>query len=71
MPTDVLEAVYVSELDDESIRLLEPYVSEMKELVRAKKVLLQGAKREEAVEWHESQLDDKKVALAILGERAK
>jgi isoleucyl-tRNA synthetase len=71
MPTDVLEAVYVSELDDESIRLLEPYVSEMKDLVRAKKVLLQGAKREEAVEWHESQLDDKKVALAILGEKAK
>jgi len=71
MPTDVLEAVYVSELDDESIRLLEPYVSEMKDLVRAKKVLLQGAKREETVEWHESQLDDKKVALAVLGEKAE
>jgi isoleucyl-tRNA synthetase len=71
MPTDVLEAVYISELDDESIRLLEPYVSEMKDLVRAKKVLLQGAKREETVEWHESQLDDKKVALAVLGEKAE
>jgi hypothetical protein len=42
----------------------------MKDLVRAKKVLLQGAKREETVEWHESQLDDKKVALAVLGEKA-
>jgi isoleucyl-tRNA synthetase len=71
MPTDVLEAVYLSELDDESIRLLHPFVDEMKGLVRAEKVLLQGSNKERNVEWHESQLDDRKVAIAILGEKKK
>jgi isoleucyl-tRNA synthetase len=70
-PTDVLEAVYLSELDDESIRLLHPFVDEMKGLVRAEKVLLQGSNKERNVEWHESQLDDRKVAIAILGEKKK
>ncbi len=70
-PTDVLEAVYLSELDDESIRLLNPFVDEMKGLVRAEKVLLQGSAKDKNVEWHESQLDDRKVAIAILGEKKK
>ena len=70
MPTDVLEAVRIAELDDESIRLLEPYVSEMKNLVRSKELLLQVSRNEASVEWHESQLDDKKVSIAILGKKA-
>jgi valyl-tRNA synthetase len=70
MPTDVLEAVHIAELDDESIRLLEPYVSEMKNLVRSKELLLQVSKGETSVEWHESQLDDKKVSIAISGKKA-
>jgi isoleucyl-tRNA synthetase len=70
MPTDVLEAVHIAELDDESIRLLEPYVSEMKNLVRSKELLLQVSRNEASVEWHESQLDDKKVCIAILGKKA-
>jgi isoleucyl-tRNA synthetase len=71
MPTDVLEAVYISQLDDENIKLLQPYLVEIKELVRAKSVLLQGDSGDKTVEWHESQLDDKKVAIAILGEKAE
>jgi hypothetical protein len=71
MPTDVLEAVHIAELDDESIRLLEPYVSEMKNLVRSKELLLQVSRDETSVEWHESQLDDKKVSLAISGKEAE
>ncbi len=71
MPTDTLKAVYIAELDDESIRLLEPYVSEMKNLVRTKDLLLQVSKGEASLEWHESQLDDKKVALAISGKKAE
>jgi isoleucyl-tRNA synthetase len=71
MPTDVLEVVYLAELDDESIRLLEPYVAEMKELVRSKELLLQSSKGEANVGWHESQLDDKKVSIAISGKKVE
>ena len=71
MPTDVLEAVYLSELDSESISLLRPFVAEMKELVRAENVLLQGPDKEKNVEWHESQLDERKVTIAIVGGKEK
>jgi isoleucyl-tRNA synthetase len=65
VPTDVMEAVYVAELDEESVKLLMPYLMEMAELVRAKKVSLEE-KRGETAEWHEIQLDDKKIYVAIL-----
>jgi isoleucyl-tRNA synthetase len=71
MPTDVLEAVYVSDLDDESIRLLEPFVTEMKELVRTEDLRLQKNREKKDIEWHESQLDEKKLAIAIAGPRRK
>jgi valyl-tRNA synthetase len=71
MSTDVLRAVYISELDDDSIGLLKSYLSEMKELVRAKDVHLLSRRGEEDVEWHESQLDEKKVSIAIQGEKTK
>jgi isoleucyl-tRNA synthetase len=64
-PTDVLNAVYISELDDESIRLLQPYLEEMKELVRARNVNLYSSRSEAKTEWHESQLDEKKVYISI------
>ncbi|NIU39068.1 class I tRNA ligase family protein, partial [Candidatus Bathyarchaeota archaeon] len=41
MPTDILNAVHVAELDSKSVKLLEPYLTEMAELVRAKKVYVQ------------------------------
>jgi isoleucyl-tRNA synthetase len=65
LPTDVLEAVQLAELDDESIRLLQPYVEEMQDLVRAEKVQLQSKREETKTEWHECQLDDKKVYINI------
>jgi len=65
VPTDVLEVVYVAELDDESIRLLKPYLKEMEELVRAKNIHLQSTREEVEAKWHEYQLDDKKVYIAI------
>jgi isoleucyl-tRNA synthetase len=65
VPTDVLEVVYVAELDSESIRLLKPYLKEMEELVRAKNVKLQESHEEVGVDWHEYQLDDRKVYIAI------
>jgi isoleucyl-tRNA synthetase len=65
MPTDVLDAVHIAELDDESIGLLEPYLAEMAELVRAKKVYLHGSRGELEAEWHESELDGKKIYINI------
>jgi len=65
VPTDVLEVVHVAELDDESIRLLEPYLKEMEELVRAKSIHLHGRREGVEAEWHEYQLDDKKIYVAI------
>jgi isoleucyl-tRNA synthetase len=65
VPTDVLEAVHVAELDEESIRLLKPYLKEMEELVRAKNVRLHGKREEFEAKWHEYQLDDRKVYVAI------
>jgi isoleucyl-tRNA synthetase len=65
VPTDVLEAVHIAELEEESIKLLRPYLKEMEELVRAKRVQIHERREEATVEWHEHQLDDKKVYIAI------
>jgi isoleucyl-tRNA synthetase len=65
VPTDVLEAVHIAELDDESIRLLKTYLKMMEELVRSKNVYLHGSREEVKAKWHEHQLDDKKIYIAI------
>jgi isoleucyl-tRNA synthetase len=65
VPTDVLDAVHIAELDDESMGLLTPYLKEMEELVRAKKVYLHSSCSELDAKWHEHKLDDKKVSVAI------
>ena len=64
VPTDVLDAVHIADLDDDSMGLLESYLSEMAELVRTKKVYLHGSREVEA-EWHESELDGKKIYINI------
>jgi isoleucyl-tRNA synthetase len=65
VPTDVLDAVHVAELDNESMGLLGSYLQEMAELVRAKKVYLHGSRGEVKAEWHESELDGKKIYVYI------
>jgi len=65
VPTDVLDAVHIAELDQETIQLLQPYLQEMKELTRTKKIHLPISREETETEWHESQLDEKKVYIAI------
>jgi isoleucyl-tRNA synthetase len=65
VPTDVLESVHIAELDAESMNLLEPYLEEMAGLVRARKVYLHGNRSEVESEWHESELDGKKIYLNI------
>jgi len=65
MPGDILETVHIAELDDESIELLGLYLKEMEELVRAKKIYLDRTREEIKAKWHENQLDDKKIYIAI------
>ncbi len=64
-PTDILETVHLAELDAESTSLLEPYLAEMAELVRTKRVQVHGDRSEVKAEWHEYSFDDKKVQVAI------
>jgi len=64
-PTDILNAVHVAELDSESVRLLEPYLTDMAELVRTRKVYLHKKRSEVKAEWNERRLDNKKVYVAI------
>ncbi len=65
MPTDILEAVHIAELDPEGSKLLEPYLTEMAELVRAKKVYIHKERSELKAKWHERTLDNKKIYVAV------
>ena len=66
VPTEVLESVHIAELDAESTELLEPYLEEMGGLVRARRVYLVGSRKEEVdAEWHEAELDGKKIYLYV------
>ncbi len=65
VPTDVLDAVHIAELDEESMGLLESYLQEMAELVRAKKVCLHRNRSEVEAEWCEYRVDDKKIYVAV------
>jgi isoleucyl-tRNA synthetase len=65
VPTDVLEAVHIAELDADGITLLQPYLEEIAELVRTRKVYLHGSRGEVDAEWHESKLDGKRIYLNI------
>jgi isoleucyl-tRNA synthetase len=64
-PTDILEAVHLAELDAESTRLLAPYLIEMAELVRTKRVQIHNQRSEIRAEWHEYLFDNKRVYVAI------
>jgi isoleucyl-tRNA synthetase len=65
MPTDILNDAHVAELDEESARLLEPYIDEMAALVRTQKVRLHEKRAELQADWHEAELDGKKIYINI------
>jgi isoleucyl-tRNA synthetase len=65
MPTDILETVHIADLEKESIVMLQPYLKTLADLVRAKRVQLHADHGEAKAEWHESQMDDKKISIAI------
>jgi len=64
-PTDIVEAVHVAELDPKDIELLKPYVTEMEELVRAKKVHVHEKRVDLGTDWHENKLDKKKIYVVV------
>jgi isoleucyl-tRNA synthetase len=66
VPTDVLDDVHIAELEPESSELVSPYVEEMAEVVRARKVRLHEKRGEIAdTDWHETVLDGKKIFINI------
>jgi isoleucyl-tRNA synthetase len=65
VPTETLDSVHIAELDAETIGLLEPYLEEMAGLVRARKVYLNANRIEVDAQWHDSELDGKKIYINI------
>jgi isoleucyl-tRNA synthetase len=64
-PTDIVEAVYIAELEPKDIKILNQYIPEIEGLVRAKKVQVIENRIELDTEWHEDKLDKKKVYMAV------
>jgi isoleucyl-tRNA synthetase len=65
LSTDVLDSAHIAEIDAESMTLLEPYLDEMAALIRTTKVYLHINRSEVEADWHESELDGKKIYLNI------
>jgi isoleucyl-tRNA synthetase len=66
MPTDVLDGVHIAGLDSESSELVACYLAEMAELVRTRKVNLHENTEEISdADWHEAELDGKKIFISI------
>jgi isoleucyl-tRNA synthetase len=64
-PTEILESVHLAELNSNTIKLLNPHLEKMVELVRTRKVDLQSNKADLNVDWREFEVDGKTVSVAI------
>jgi len=68
-PTEILDEVYVAGLSGDDMDLLRPYVGELRELVRARQVLLHEGEPEgpelEGLSWKEYRVDGRKLKVAI------
>jgi isoleucyl-tRNA synthetase len=63
-PTQILDAAYVADLDDEALELLHSMHEEMTYLVRVKRVeLMKEAKS--GVKWSEDEMDGKTIRLSV------
>ena len=65
MPNDVLEAVHIAELDDDSAKLAKCYLGEMADLVRARKINLHKKREELEADWRETELDGKRIFISV------
>ncbi len=67
VPTDVVKAVHVAELDEEAMRLVRLLLPQMRDLVRAKEVYVHERRPKlEGVMWHEYKMDERVVSIAII-----
>ena len=65
-PTEILDEVHVAGLSDEDMRLLRPFINELKELVRAREVFLhEGEPELEGLMWREYEIDKRRLKIAI------
>ena len=64
-PTDIVDAVHIAELEPRNVELLQPYLAEMEELVRTKKINLHDSQDNLDADWHEDKLDKKKLYIAV------
>ncbi|MCW4021741.1 MAG: isoleucine--tRNA ligase [Candidatus Bathyarchaeota archaeon] len=65
-PTDIVDAVYLAELEPRNAELLQPFMAEMEELVRTKKITLHENHETIEADWHPDKLDKKKLYIAVL-----
>ena len=65
-PTDIVKAVHIAELEPTDVELLNPFLTEMQDLVRAKQVHIHVQPIDMNADWHENRLDKKKVYIAVL-----
>ena len=67
VPTEILSEAHVAMLDSDKVDLLNPFLEEMAELVRVRKVQLHSGKPEiKALRWHQYELDGQKILIAII-----
>ncbi|MCD6240881.1 hypothetical protein J7K27_05090, partial [Candidatus Bathyarchaeota archaeon] len=67
VPTEILSEAHVAMLDSDKVDLLNPFLEEMAELVRVRKVQLHPGKPEiKALRWHQYELDGQKILIAII-----
>jgi isoleucyl-tRNA synthetase len=65
IPTDIVNSVHIAGIEEENLKLLQPFLEEMAELVRAKNVHLHSGQPQIEAKWHEYPLDEKKIRIAI------
>lgn len=65
VPTEFLDSVHIAELDKNSRGLLLPYIDEMADLVRARKIYLHKNQNNLDIDWKEIKLDDKRILMGI------
>lgn len=65
VPTEFLDSVHIAELDNENTKLLEPYLGEMADLVRTRKVYLHDNRNKLDINWKEIKLDGKKIFMEL------
>jgi isoleucyl-tRNA synthetase len=65
VPTEILDTIHIAELNEDKAKLLEPYLTELSDLVRIRRIFLHEDKNEIDANWKQIKLDGKKILLEI------